>query len=209
VIYPFAQRLTQRNPATIVADVHCGNYRIRPRVKSRCVIFRCSSRSRLLSVLPRPVPNDTYRVTLSAVGIIANAGYSIAMRGGRIEQYAAPDELYEAPATLFVAGFVGSPAMNFLPGRLLPGAVPEVEIGSVRLPMNSYRFHTLPVAARDVMVGIRPEHIILARDEPGERTADVEVLFTEPMGADTLGWFQFGEHRLSARLKASAETGKS
>ena len=113
---------------------------------------------------------------------------------------AAPDDLYEAPATLFVASFVGSPAMNVLPGRLLYGPVPAVEIGAARLPLDGYQFRTPPDAARDVVMGIRPEHIILARDEPYERAADVETLFIEPMGADTLGWFQFGEHRLSARL---------
>ena len=114
---------------------------------------------------------------------------------------AAPDDLYEAPATLFVASFVGSPAMNVLPGRLLYGPVPAVEIGAARLPLDSYQFRTPPDAARDVVVGIRPEHIILARDEPYERAADVETLFIEPMGADTLGWFRFGVHRLSARLQ--------
>ncbi len=120
------------------------------------------------------------------------------MRGGRIEQYAAPDDLYEAPATLFVASFVGSPAMNFLRGRIFPG--PSVQVGSVQLPLGAYRFRTPPLPDQDVVVGIRPEHIVLARDEPTEWTAEVETLFIEPMGADTLGWFQFGEHRLSARL---------
>jgi multiple sugar transport system ATP-binding protein len=122
------------------------------------------------------------------------------MRGGRIEQYAAPDDLYEAPATLFVAGFVGSPAMNFLPGRLLAGPMPSVQVGSAQLPLAGYRFRESPVTGLDVVVGIRPEHVVLAQDEPAAQIAEVETLFIEPMGADTLGWFQFGNHRLSARL---------
>src|ERR1700760_2344842 len=73
------------------------------------------------------------------------------MRAGRIEQYAAPDDLYEAPATLFVAGFVGSPAMNFLRGRLVPGAV---QAGSVRLPLDFYPFRTPPTTDKDVVLGI-------------------------------------------------------
>ena len=121
------------------------------------------------------------------------------MRAGRIEQYAAPDVLYEEPASLFVAGFVGSPAMNFLPGRLLPGPEPVVKVGMARLPLDSYRFRA-PPAEQDVVVGIRPEHVALARDEPIEHIADVETLFIEPLGADTLGWFRFGEQKLSARL---------
>jgi multiple sugar transport system ATP-binding protein len=59
------------------------------------------------------------------------------------------------------------------------------------------------------MVGIRPEHVVLAQDEPREQTAEVEMLFTEPMGADTLGWFQFGEQRLSARLVPQVARGLS
>jgi multiple sugar transport system ATP-binding protein len=131
------------------------------------------------------------------------------MRAGRIEQYAAPDDLYEEPATLFVASFVGSPAMNFMRGRLLPGNVPAVQVGSANLPLNGYRFRTSPAAGQEVVVGIRPEHVLLARDEPEAQTMDAEALFMEPMGADTLGWFQFGEHRLSARLVPQVARGIS
>ena len=128
------------------------------------------------------------------------------MRGGRIEQYAAPDELYEVPETLFVASFVGSPAMNFMRGRLTTGAV---QVGSAEVPLNGYRFRSSPATGQDVVVGIRPEHLALARNEPGEHTLDAEALFMEPMGADTLGWFQFGEHRLSARLVPQVARGLS
>jgi multiple sugar transport system ATP-binding protein len=131
------------------------------------------------------------------------------MRAGRIEQYAAPDDLYEAPATLFVASFVGSPAMNFMRGRLLAGNAPVVQVGSAHLPLNGYRFRTSPAPGQEVVVGIRPEHVELARDAPQERIMDAETLFMEPMGADTLGWFQFGEHRLSARLVPQVARGVS
>ena len=128
------------------------------------------------------------------------------MRGGRIEQYAAPDDLYETPQTLFVASFVGSPAMNFMPGRLVSGAV---QVGSALLPLNGYRFSSSPVSGQEVVVGIRPEHVALARGEPQECTIQANALFMEPMGADTLGWFLFGEHRLSARLTPQVARGLS
>ena len=128
------------------------------------------------------------------------------MRGGRIEQYAAPDDLYETPQTLFVAGFVGSPAMNFMPGRLDSGAV---QVGPARLPLNGYRFSSSPASGQDVVVGIRPEHVVLAHDDPQEDTIQANALFMEPMGADTLGWFQVGEHRLSARLTPQIARGLS
>src|SRR5882724_4901895 len=107
------------------------------------------------------------------------------MRAGRIEQYAVPDDLYQEPATLFVASFVGSPAMNFLRGRLLPGDAPAVQVGAARLPLNGYRFRSSPAPGQDVVVGIRPEHVMLASDEPQQSTIHAEALFMEPMGADT------------------------
>jgi multiple sugar transport system ATP-binding protein len=119
------------------------------------------------------------------------------MRAGRIEQYAAPDDLYEAPATLFVAGFVGSPAMNFMRGRLVDGTV---AVGSTRVPLNGYRFRSSPAGGQEVVLGVRPEHVVLSSDGTSEQMIEADTLFMEPMGADTLGWFQFGEHRLSARL---------
>jgi multiple sugar transport system ATP-binding protein len=90
--------------------------------------------------------------------------------------------------------------MNFMRGILLPGNAPAVQVGSARLSLDHYRFRTAPTPGQEVVVGIRPEHVVLARDEPAEQIADAEALFAEPMGADTLGWFQFGKHRLSARL---------
>jgi multiple sugar transport system ATP-binding protein len=122
------------------------------------------------------------------------------MRGGRIEQYAAPDTLYEQPETLFVAGFVGSPAMNFVAAQLVGGVSPAARLGSTLLPLNGYQSRGLLGDARDVVVGVRPEHVMLASDDANQHSIEAETLFMEPMGADTLGWFQFGEQRIAARL---------
>jgi multiple sugar transport system ATP-binding protein len=60
------------------------------------------------------------------------------MRAGRIEQYATPDVLYERPETLFVAGFVGSPGMNFLSGSIARGTVPVARIETDAIPLDGY-----------------------------------------------------------------------
>jgi len=122
------------------------------------------------------------------------------MRAGRIEQYATPDELYEQPATLFVAGFVGSPAMNFMPGRLVAERAPAVQIGADRFAIPRYPFRATLAPGQEVVVGLRPEHIGLAQDPADAHTVLADTLFMEPMGADTLGWFQFAGNRVSARL---------
>ena len=78
------------------------------------------------------------------------------MRAGRIEQYAMPEALYEQPETLFVAGFVGSPAMNFLAGELVGGPSPAARFGSTLVPLNGYRSR---------------EHLGAARERRGRREA--------------------------------------
>jgi len=131
------------------------------------------------------------------------------MRAGHIEQYATPDDLYEEPATLFVAGFVGSPSMNFLRGRMVAGDRPSIAVGNVRLPLNGYRFRSSAAPGQEVILGIRPEHVVVANYGIQDGVFDAETVFMEPMGADTLGWFQCGEHRVSARLVPQAARGLS
>jgi multiple sugar transport system ATP-binding protein len=130
------------------------------------------------------------------------------MKGGRIEQYAAPDELYERPATLFVAGFVGAPAMNFFPGVVESGAI---RIDAIRLPLWALSLVSPVAEGTKVILGVRPEHVGLAADEAPGHHVDATTEFLEPMGADTLGWFGLGAHRISARLaplRARSVSGK-
>ena len=122
------------------------------------------------------------------------------MRAGRIEQYATSDVLYEQPATLFVAGFVGSPGMNFLSGSLGRASAPVANIEYDTFPLDGYPFSTPFADGGEVVFGIRPEHVSLASHETRGPVIEAETLFIEPMGADTLGWFQYGSQRISARL---------
>src|SRR5215470_17644510 len=131
------------------------------------------------------------------------------MRAGRIEQYATPDVLYERPATLFVAGFVGSPGMNFLSGSLGRGSMPVVRIEADTIPLDRYPFRA-PFAERgEIIFGIRPEHVSLADHEAVGPVIEAETLFIEPMGADTLGWFQYRSQRISAPLPPQRARGLS
>src|ERR1700761_2261431 len=119
-------------------------------------------------------------VTHDQIEAMTLASRIAVMRAGRIEQYAAPDDLYEAPATLFVASFVGSPAMNFMRGELVGGVARAVRFGATTLPLNGYAFRD-GQHARDVVIGVRPEHISLAQDTAADATVDAETLFMEPM----------------------------
>jgi multiple sugar transport system ATP-binding protein len=133
------------------------------------------------------------------------------MRAGKIEQYAAPEVLYERPETLFVAGFVGAPAMNFLSGAIGRASGPAARIEADAIPLGDYPSRTPLEDGCGIVLGIRPEHVSLADQSAREPVIEAETLFIEPMGADTLAWFQWGSQRISARLtpqRARGLTGK-
>jgi multiple sugar transport system ATP-binding protein len=131
------------------------------------------------------------------------------MRAGKIEQYAAPEVLYERPATLFVAGFVGAPAMNFLSGSIGRASGPVVRIEADAIPLEDYPSCAGLEDGREIVLGIRPEHVSLADHGARGPVIAAKALFIEPMGADTLAWFQWGAQRISARLPPQRARGLS
>jgi multiple sugar transport system ATP-binding protein len=131
------------------------------------------------------------------------------MRAGRIEQYAAPDTLYEQPQTLFVAGFVGSPAMNFLRGEIVEQSGRAIRLGNTTVRLNQDGPSAMVRHGDNVVLGVRPEHVGFAEPSSGDAAIEADTLFMEPMGADTLGWFQCGDQRISARLSPQVARGVS
>jgi multiple sugar transport system ATP-binding protein len=97
------------------------------------------------------------------------------MHDGLVEQIGAPLELYDHPDNLFVAGFIGSPAMNFLKGQIEDGSF--VANGGLRLPLAST---PAAGAGKPAIYGIRPEHFHLS-----DQGVPVEVVVVEPMGSET------------------------
>jgi len=101
----------------------------------------------------------------------------VVMHDGLVEQIGAPLELYDRPRNLFVAGFIGSPAMNFLKGTIRRNGALQFEAASgVRLPLVA-----APTGSdgRPVIYGIRPEHFVIAEDG-----GEAEVLVVEPTGSE-------------------------
>jgi multiple sugar transport system ATP-binding protein len=91
----------------------------------------------------------------------------------------APLELYDRPGNIFVAGFIGSPAMNLLEGRIEGGAF--LTNGGMRLPLPTGRFAGAAASGRPAVYGLRPEHITLS-----DAGVPVEVVVVEPTGSETL-----------------------
>jgi multiple sugar transport system ATP-binding protein len=117
------------------------------------------------------------------------------MRRGELQQVAAPQELYTRPANLFVAGFIGSPAMNFFQGQVLAadGQV-EVSVGGQRLPVDEKELALHPTLAErdggDVIVGIRPEHLEDAELAGNGRRINGQVQLMELLGSEVIVHFQ-------------------
>ncbi len=104
------------------------------------------------------------------------------MNAGEVEQIGTPLEVYERPASVFVAGFIGSPAMNFLAATVAADGR-ALEAGGARLPLPQ------PLAAqagRPLTLGLRPEHLALGADDGAPAALRVEVLLIEALGADTV-----------------------
>jgi multiple sugar transport system ATP-binding protein len=123
------------------------------------------------------------------------------MNRGRIEQFAAPQELYDRPATIFAASFIGSPQMSLLSGRLvMEEAEVLVETSEGRIPVGGYGFARPPVDGRKVRLGFRPEDVSL-RPGPGAPVILGRHRLNEPLGADTLAWFDHAGGTFAARLE--------
>jgi multiple sugar transport system ATP-binding protein len=149
--------------------------------------------------LHRDLAPTVVYVTHDQIEAMTLADRIAVMFGGKVEQYAAPQELYDRPETLFVAGFVGSPAMNLVSGRLSEADGGTFAMDGRHLGVGAYPFRAGRPEAKDVVLGMRPEDLRIDASGP----LQVSHLFNEPMGADTLAWFQAGEQRISVRLKSA------
>jgi multiple sugar transport system ATP-binding protein len=127
------------------------------------------------------------------------------MRAGRIQQVGSPTELYEKPANVFVAGFIGSPAMNFVPVGVSDGLL-HTPLGDVAADARTRNALAGVDAGRTLLLGVRPEHFedaaLVGADRAREGlrfSATVDVL--ESLGSDKFAYFSFeGEKAATAEL---------
>jgi multiple sugar transport system ATP-binding protein len=134
-------------------------------------------------------------VTHDQIEALTLADRIAVMRDRRIQQLGTPQDVYQRPASKFVATFVGSPAMSFLVGTIGPDGA--FEAAGLRVDLSGYEFAARPVPGQAVELGIRPEHV--RRAETGLAAV---IGMVEPMGADLLAWTTLGGAPLSLRLPA-------
>ena len=128
------------------------------------------------------------------------------MKGGSIQQLDAPLTIYSKPINRYVAGFIGSPSMNFIKAKIGGTAkAPTVEVAAQTLNIAEYSFVDSPTIGRDIEFGARPEHIniLRAKDMKVKNVFSATVELVEPMGSDSLVWLELGNQKLSARVESS------
>ena len=178
-------RAIVRDPKVFLFDEPLSNLDAKLRVQMRTEIKK----------IHQKVRTTTVYVTHDQVEAMTLADRVVVMNAGKIEQVGAPNDLYHSPATRFVAGFIGSPAMNMVSCGL------EEAAGGLRLrlsdkvafPLNGerggrYRAH---VGSKKLLCGLRPEHLFEQRPhlEPGQQPFEAVPEVVEPMGNETLVYF--------------------
>ncbi|MGR9480922.1 ABC transporter ATP-binding protein [Rhizobium leguminosarum] len=144
--------------------------------------------------------NTMIYVTHDQVEALTLADRIAIMRDGVIQQLASPAEIYRRPANLFVAGFIGAPAMNFIEGRIERGDGAPIFLGNgLTIDLSSYSFRAV-VAEGPATLGFRPEHLVLDGAASGLPTIPGRVAVVEPMGSDAVVWFDWADQSLSLRL---------
>jgi multiple sugar transport system ATP-binding protein len=123
------------------------------------------------------------------------------MRDGVIQQLDTPHVIYNRPVNLFVAGFIGSPSMNFITGQWQGGSTSSFSADGVAVPLAGYRYDAdAPSGSLPAVLGIRPEHVAI-RDAAGQMPfsteADIEIV--EPMGSDTIAWTRIAGQPFTVR----------
>jgi multiple sugar transport system ATP-binding protein len=196
-------RAIVRNPKAFLMDEPLSNLDAKLRVQMRAEIARLQTR----------LGTTTVYVTHDQTEAMTLGDRVVVMRAGVAQQIGTPEELYSRPANLFVAGFIGSPAMNFFPATFTDVGV-RLPFGEVTLTQEVHDVIAQHKRPNNVIVGIRPEHIedaslIDTYARIRALTSEVTVDFVESLGADKYAHFKSeGAGARAAQLEElAAESG--
>ena len=186
-------RAIVRDPAVFLFDEPLSNLDAKLRVEMRAEIKQ----------LQRRLGATTVYVTHDQVEAMTMADRVVLMNRGRIEQAADPIELYEHPANLFVAGFIGTPSMNLVEARVVPGSDNAIALilpdGSEHRMADTHAARLKPYAGKPVTLGIRPDDTSAASNG-----ISLSVDTVEPLGPHTLALGKVGSTKFIAKLEAHA-----
>ncbi|TCI97423.1 sn-glycerol-3-phosphate ABC transporter ATP-binding protein UgpC [Aeromicrobium sp. IC_218] len=174
-------RAIVRQPKAFLMDEPLSNLDAKLRVQMRTQVSR----------IQKKLGTTTLYVTHDQTEAMTLGDRVVVMRGGIVQQVGSPAFLYDHPANLFVAGFIGSPSMNFVPATLDGGTL-HSPLGDLPLPDEHRRAVESGAKGREVIVGLRPEHFedaALVNDPSRGATVDVTIDLVESMGSDVFAYF--------------------
>jgi multiple sugar transport system ATP-binding protein len=187
-------RAIVREPKVFLMDEPLSNLDAKLRVQTRAEIARLHQR----------LKTTTVYVTHDQVEAMTMGQRIAVMSEARLQQVGTPQELYDHPRNRFVAGFIGSPAMNFIDVTLTgSGEGAALEAPNIRIPLPArFRETVGPSTGRPLVLGIRPEHLAVARDGTENGTIDAVADVVEYLGNEELVHFSVGGIDLVAMLPA-------
>ncbi|WP_159947779.1 ABC transporter ATP-binding protein [Rhizobium sp. 18065] len=151
--------------------------------------------------LHQNLKNTMIYVTHDQIEALTLADRIAIMKSGEIQQLADPNTIYNQPRNLFVAGFIGSPSMNFLHGEIVEqGGQLFFKTHDVLFSLTGYRAKEALTAGRKVVLGVRPEHVKVDEENGIAEFHEAVVDIEEPMGADNLLWLKHAGHVMSVRI---------
>ncbi len=180
-------RAIVRDPQVFLFDEPLSNLDAKLRVQMRTEIKELHQR----------LKTTTVYVTHDQIEAMTMADKIVVMHDGIVEQIGAPLDLYDQPANQFVAGFIGSPSMNFIKGKVeVNGSAAFVTPSGARLPLEC-----VPEGAvgKEAVYGLRPEHI---RIDP--QGVPVEIIVVEPTGSEILAVAKLGDQEISCLFRGAS-----
>ena len=191
-------RALVRNPAVFLFDEPLSNLDAKLRVEMRREIAR----------LHRQLGTTMVYVTHDQAEAMTLGNRIVVMHGGRVQQVGKPLDVYRQPKNTFVAGFIGSPPMNLIPGRLTPDGARFVSDGGVfnLVPPAEWRAPLAKAGGRAVVLGVRPEHVTLSGTGP---SFPARVDLVEPLGQEVLVYTTASANAASCEITARLASGST
>jgi multiple sugar transport system ATP-binding protein len=174
-------RAIVRQPKAFLMDEPLSNLDAKLRVQMRTQVLR----------IQKSLNVTTVYVTHDQTEAMTLGDRVVVMRAGVVQQVGSPAHLYAHPNNLFVAGFIGSPSMNFLPGQIKDGDTVVTALGEAKLPPHVRHAVERSKTSGNIILGIRPEHFedaSIVGDKPGG-TFDAPIDIVESMGSDIFAYF--------------------
>jgi multiple sugar transport system ATP-binding protein len=189
-------RAIVRNPRVFLFDEPLSNLDAKLRAQTRVELLK----------LHRQLSATSVYVTHDQIEAMTMGDRIVIMLDGSVQQVGAPMEIYQKPANRFVAGFIGSPPMNFLSGRLVSeGSRVELQGQGLRIPFPAEKAAKGVAPGEEVVIGIRPENLLQRRPASAGEPLVAHVEIVEAIGSDIYLNFSHAGTPMTARVEATAD----